>query len=96
MDAIKGISGDALGIVPSNRKKGGDSEFLDTLRSFAAQVDGEIHDADSKAQEFAVGKRYDLHEIMIATEKADLSFRLLLQIRNKLMDAYQEIMRMQL
>ena len=37
----------------------------------------------------------DADEIMIASEKANISFRLLLQIRNKLLDAYQEVMRMQ-
>ena len=44
--------------------------------------------------EFAVGKRQDLHEIMIASEKANLSFKFLLEIRNKLLDAYREVMRM--
>ena len=37
----------------------------------------------------------DLQETMIALEKADVSFRLMMQIRNKVLDAYQEIMRMQ-
>jgi flagellar hook-basal body complex protein FliE len=68
---------------------------VDTLKSFTGEVDQEIKGANRKTEEFAVGKEYDLHEIMIASEKADLSFRLLLQIRNKLLDAYQEIMRMQ-
>jgi flagellar hook-basal body complex protein FliE len=68
---------------------------VDTLKAFASQVDHEIGEANRKTEEFAVGKEYDLHEIVIASEKADLSFRLLLQIRNKLLDAYQEVMRMQ-
>jgi flagellar hook-basal body complex protein FliE len=36
-----------------------------------------------------------LHDTMIAMEQADLSFRLMMQVRNKIVDAYQEIMRMQ-
>jgi len=71
------------------------ASFADALKGFAGQVDRQMQAANQKAEEFAVGKSFDLHEIMIATEKADISFRLLLQIRNKLLEAYQEIMRMQ-
>lgn len=69
--------------------------FGDTLKTFCRQVDDQMTEANQKTEEFAVGKNYDLHEVIIATEKADLSFRLLNQIRNKVLDAYQEIMRMQ-
>jgi flagellar hook-basal body complex protein FliE len=73
----------------------GKTSFADALKGFAAEVDRQLQDANRKTEEFAVGKRFDLHEIMVSTEKADLSLRLLMQIRNKLLDAYQEIMRMQ-
>jgi len=69
--------------------------FSETLKSFYSQVNDQINEANQKSEEFATGKHYDLHEIMIATEKANISFRLLLQIRNKLLEGYQEIMRMQ-
>ena len=96
MDAIKSISGSPAPI--SGTLKGDSAQgrtFVDTLKSLTSQVDQEINEASRKTEEFAVGKDFDLHEIMIANEKADLSFRLLLQIRNKLLDAYQEVMRMQ-
>ena len=70
-------------------------DFLETLKSFYNQVDRQLKEADQKVGEFAVGKTEDLHEIMIASEKANLSFKLLLQIRNKFLEAYREIMRMQ-
>jgi len=70
-------------------------DFLHTLRSLTAQVDERIKKSDQQMAAFAVGNRNDLHEVVIAGEKADLSLRLLLQIRNKLLGAYQEIMRMQ-
>lgn len=73
----------------------GKTTFVDALKSFTGQVDQQMQEANRKAEEFAVGKTFDLHEITIATEKADISFRLLVQIRNKLLEAYQEIMRMQ-
>ena len=52
--------------------------------------------ADQKIQEFATSKDKDLHGTMIAMQKADVSLRLLLQVRSKLTSAYQEITRMQL
>jgi flagellar hook-basal body complex protein FliE len=71
------------------------NDFLKTLSSFYNQVNQELNTADQVSAGFAAGKKYDLHEVMIVTEKAGISFRLLLQIRNKLLEAYQEVMRMQ-
>ncbi|MGD8970497.1 MAG: flagellar hook-basal body complex protein FliE [Desulfobacterales bacterium] len=52
--------------------------------------------ADNEIQALAVGKNGDLHKTMIAMEEANVSFQLLMQIRNKIVAAYQEIMRMQI
>jgi len=41
------------------------------------------------------GESRDLHEVMLAVEKANISFQFLTQVRNKALDAYQEIMKMQ-
>jgi flagellar hook-basal body complex protein FliE len=68
--------------------------FKEIFKSLVSQVNDQMKDANKMAEEFAVGKRNNIHEIMIAAEKADISFRFLLQIRNKLLEAYQEIMRM--
>jgi flagellar hook-basal body complex protein FliE len=53
-----------------------------------------MKESDQLARDFATGKNNNIHEVMIASEKAGISMRFLLQIRNKLLDAYQEIMRM--
>ncbi|MBN2059448.1 MAG: flagellar hook-basal body complex protein FliE [Deltaproteobacteria bacterium] len=71
-----------------------ENNFEETLKTFISHVDAEIKESDRKAEEFALGKNHDLHDVIIAAEKADISFQFLLQIRNKLMDAYQELMRM--
>ena len=68
--------------------------FQDTLNSMISQVNDQLQEADQLTEEFALGKTDSLHEVMIATEKASISLSFLLQIRNKLLDAYQEIMRM--
>ena len=96
MDPVKNLPINTLQNL-SNFDKGRGTEekgFQDTLKSLISQVDREIKETDRSMEEFAVGKQYNLHGIMIESEKADLSFRFLLQIRNKLLEAYQEIMRM--
>jgi flagellar hook-basal body complex protein FliE len=51
-------------------------------------------EADATVASVATGQSANLHEMMIALDKADVSFRMLTRIRNKVVDAYQEIMRM--
>ena len=46
-------------------------------------------------QKLATGKAESIPDVMIAAEKADIALRLMLQVRNKVIDAYQEIMKMQ-
>lgn len=51
--------------------------------------------ADAEVRQVALGAGPSLHEVMIGLEEARLSFQLLAQVRNRLLDAYQEVMRMQ-
>lgn len=70
--------------------------FSQLLQGALDQVNRLQHEADAAARDFAVGDAQNIHEIMIAMEKADISLRLLTQIRNKAIESYQEIMRMQI
>ena len=95
MDPIRGFPNILQQIQPRDRSEAAPpASFRDTLEAFYTEVNANLKAADQKAAEFAVGKRQSLHEIMIASEKAGVSFKLLVEIRNKLLDAYQEIMRM--
>ena len=96
MDPIKGFSNNQIlpSFDPGKKNVNGENNFQSTLNSLISQVDSQLKDASQRAEDFAVGKKTNLHEVMIASEKADLSFQFLLQIRNKLLEAYQEIMRM--
>lgn len=70
-------------------------DFSNVLKSAMGEV-GELQSQANQAMQQLVGEgKGDLQETMIALEKADVSFRLMMQIRNKVLDAYQEIMRMQ-
>jgi flagellar hook-basal body complex protein FliE len=53
-------------------------------------------EADQAVQELATGNEKDIHQTMIALEKAEVSFQLMMQVRNKIVSAYEEIMRMQI
>jgi len=70
------------------------STFQDTFKALISNVDNQLKEAGQMTENFALGKSNNIHEVMIASEKAGLSLRFLLQIRNKLMEAYQEITRM--
>ncbi|MGE5559965.1 MAG: flagellar hook-basal body complex protein FliE [Chloroflexota bacterium] len=72
------------------------SSFSQMLSSALKQVNDLQVQADDLAAKLATGEVSDAHTVMIASEKATLALQLTLQIRNKVIEAYQEIMRMQL
>ena len=82
-----------LDSVPTSKEAG--PSFADTLKEAVNSVNQLSLDADSKAQALATGKTDDIAGVMIATEKADIALRAMVQVRNKIIDAYQEIMKMQ-
>ena len=78
---------------PTNTKAA--SGFVDTLKAQVEQVDNMQKAADISVNDLATGRKKSLHETMIAVEKADISFRMLMAVRGKIVSAYQEVMRMQ-
>jgi flagellar hook-basal body complex protein FliE len=83
---------------PQSPAAGGASQtgasFLETLKGQLADANESLRAADKASQDFAAGKGRDLHDVMIAMEKADVSLRTITAVRNKAVEAYQEIMRM--
>ena len=68
--------------------------FAATLESAFGAVNDKMGRASDMAQSFAKGKTSDVHSVMIASEQATIALQMTTQIRNKAVDAYQEIMRM--
>ena len=95
---IKGISGFGMsGILPL--EKGTESgSVVDGAGKFFKELVGKVNDlsqqSDQAIQGLATGENRNLHETMIAVEKASLSFQFMSQVRNKALEAYQEVMRM--
>lgn len=69
-------------------------DFGQALKNSVEEMERLIREADQGVREMLLGEA-DLHQTMIAIEKANLSLRLMLQVRNKMISAYEEIMRMQ-
>ncbi|HOM03249.1 MAG TPA: flagellar hook-basal body complex protein FliE [Acetivibrio sp.] len=70
--------------------------FSNYLSNAIKQVDELEKQSKAVAEDFAAGKTDNIHEVMIAAQKADIALQFTLQIRNKILDAYNEIMRMQI
>ncbi len=82
-------------VQPSPELPGQGGSFATLLQQSLERVNGLQHEADAAARAFALGQAPSVHDTMIAMEKADLSLRLTTKVRNKVVEAYQEIMRMQ-
>jgi len=72
------------------------SGFGDYLQQAVVDVNRQLVEADAAMEALVTGRSQDVHNTMIAKEKADVSFQLLMQVRNKVVAAYENIMRMQI
>jgi flagellar hook-basal body complex protein FliE len=70
--------------------------FSGILKDTIGNLQSLQNNADSAVQQFLTGENDDLHTTVLATQRADLAFELGLQVRNKVVSAYQEVMKMQL
>lgn len=70
--------------------------FGEILKDTIAGVNQSQLDGETAIQQLQTGEAKNLHEVMIAVEQADISMRMLVQMRNKAQQAYEEIMRLQI
>jgi flagellar hook-basal body complex protein FliE len=95
---------DPLGLIPSTSALGGPKparpthpgqqpsvSFKDVLMKQLEQVNRLQQDAEMAIEDLVSGKRDDMDAVLIAKQKADIAFQMLLQVRNKMMDAYEEV-----
>ncbi|MGZ3688466.1 MAG: flagellar hook-basal body complex protein FliE [Bdellovibrionota bacterium] len=87
----------AEGLQPSAPNAVGENAttFGDMLRNSVDKVNTMQHQADVAISELVAGRSKNIHETMLSIERADTSLKLMMQVRNKVLDAYKEIMRMQ-
>ena len=80
----------------TEKSDGNKGAFGDTLKGAIRDVNQLQSEADASLKRLIVGKSKNLHETMIASEKAGIAFRLMVAVRNKAIESYKEIMRTQL
>ena len=95
-------SGNIAASLPLELTKVGDHSTTGTgafgkvVQKFIDDTNTQQLNADMSVEKLATGQSDSVHETMLALTKADLSLRVFMEVRNKVIDAYQEVMRMQL
>ena len=97
IDAISSIASDELNMAKPamSIQQPQKTDFLEYASRLYNDANEQINNADIKLKEYAVGETSNIHDVLLSIEKAKLSFELGLQVRNRLLEGYQEIMRMQ-
>lgn len=95
ISSIKDISAFSLEGKKGINNEKAEKSFGDILKESIGEVNRLQNDADKAARDLALGRAENIHDVMISMEKAGVSFRLMMQVRNKIIEAYQEVMRMQ-
>ena len=97
--SIQGIGGsttgfEQLGAGLSGQKAGDSGSFGKIFQELVNEAKQTSAQSEQLVEQLARGEPTDIHSVMIAMSEADLSFRMLVEVRNRLIDAYQEIQRM--
>lgn len=87
---------DSIGALKKEQETETSSGFGDLLKQKLDEVNSKQIQADNTQQKFIAGEEKDIHKVMLDTEEAKMSLELAVQIRNKFVEAYQELSRTQL
>ncbi len=90
--APTGLPTSAAGASPKTKP---DASFSNVIEGLLEKANTPQVQADQALQQLITGETDNVHDVVLSVVKADMSFRLALELRNRLTDAYQEIMRMQ-
>ena len=88
------VAGPVPGNAPTVSEPTGGSDFTKQLREALSETNEQQMSAQRAADEYARGNQNDLHGTMIAMTEADIKLRLVTQVRNKVLEAYREVMPM--
>lgn len=95
VDSIVGFSDPAFLTTDSNRATN-KAPFINSLMSEFSSVNNKLVASENAVKALAMGQETNVHQVMLTLEEARLSFQLLAQVRNKVLESYQEILRMQI
>ena len=86
-------------ISPTNKKQNNvknPTTFKDLMKNFVEQSNELQKSAEMEIEKFIRDEETDIHKVVIAVEEANISFQLVMQMRNKLLEAFQELMKTQI
>lgn len=92
------VASELRGVTPSTLLPdvaGKSRDFTTWLAGEVRAADSNIRDADAAVRRLALGEEQNVHTVMLSIERAQLSFEFVVQVRNRLLEAYQDVMRMQ-
>jgi flagellar hook-basal body complex protein FliE len=92
---ISGIEGAGAGSSIAGQGGSAAGSFTDALGDALGQLSSQLSQADSSMASFASGGSADLHTVMLEMQEASLNLKLGVQVRDSLLEAYREIMRLQ-
>ncbi|MCE5394414.1 MAG: flagellar hook-basal body complex protein FliE [Acidithiobacillus sp.] len=93
LSQLRSLSEQAKGLKTGEANQGPGQDFADTLKQMVNSVNQQQQTANELQNQFASGDpSTSLSQVMLASQKADLAFQTMLQVRNKLVSAYQDIM----
>jgi flagellar hook-basal body complex protein FliE len=88
LEAITDVARQAESAAPAQ------ANFADWLGAQISSTEMKISEAEAQVQQLALGEADNLHQVMIALSKAQTSFELTVQVRNRILESVQELMRM--
>ena len=100
MSAIPMVANAGSHLIPNligdRTTTSGSNGFGSVVQSFIDDTNAQQLQADFSVKQLATGQTDSVHETMLALTKADLSLRVFMEVRNKVIEAYQDVMRMQM
>jgi flagellar hook-basal body complex protein FliE len=86
---------EAFGSKETQTTPSKESGFLDMLKEGIGEVNQQLKASEKASMDLVSGRSSNIHETMLAVSRAELGFNMMVQLRNKALEAYQEVMRMQ-
>lgn len=95
VNQLRAVAAQATGPSSPAQDGAGGMDFSAMLQAAVAEVNNTQQDAKLLSEQFAQGDAANLQDVVVSLQKASLSFQTMVQVRNKLVSAYQEVMNMQ-
>jgi flagellar hook-basal body complex protein FliE len=95
ISSIPGLPSSGIRMPDVNRPSGDSGDFSSILSNAIGGVDRMRSDAGKTAERFLAGDGEEVHTVALATQRAELAFEMFVQVRNKVVSAYQSVMQMQ-